>query len=90
VRASSIESFFEIPYITWYLLHYYVAVAGVIVVAILALTGSITSTTVAALLSGLFGYVLGSSSRASGQTQAPTTPTSTTKPGSGAVQQEPG
>jgi hypothetical protein len=69
LRAQSTESFFQVPYITWYLLHYFVAVIGVSVVAILALLGSINSTTVAALLSGLFGYVLGSTSRGAGQQQ---------------------
>jgi hypothetical protein len=55
-------SFFQIPYITWYLLHSAIATLGVIGVVILAVAGVIDSTTVAALLGGLFGYVLGSAS----------------------------
>ncbi len=85
-RAGSVKDFFEIPYITWYLLHYTIATLGVIAVLILALVGVINATAVAALLGGLFGYVLGSSSHrqpagAVSGGQTPTSPDETRRPG---------
>jgi hypothetical protein len=62
-KAGSIEAFFGIPYITWYLLHYTIATVGILAVAILGLVGALNATAIAALLGGLFGYVLGAASR---------------------------
>lgn len=59
--SASGKSFFEIPYIMWFLIHYGVSLMAIVVIAILGLTGVIDKTTIAALLGGLFGYVLGSS-----------------------------
>ena len=57
-------SFFQLPYITWFLIHMYVAMLGIIAVVGLGIAGSIDKTTIAALLSGLFGYVLGNAAHA--------------------------
>lgn len=74
--ADSASSFFEIPYITWYLVHYGIAALAVIAILILALDNVIDKTTVAALLGSLFGYVLGSSSKGSSSpTKSPNKPT---------------
>lgn len=61
--AGSIEAFFGVPFITWYLLHYTVATLGILGVVILGLVGVLNATAIAALLGGLFGYVLGATSR---------------------------
>ena len=66
-------SFFEIPYITWFLVHYGVATIAIIAIVILGLDQIIDKSTVAALLGSLFGYVLGSSSKGSTTTPAPPT-----------------
>ena len=76
-NAESVSSFFEIPYITWYLVHYGIAALAVIAILILALDNVIDKTTVAALLGSLFGYVLGSSSKGSSSpVKSPNKPTS--------------
>lgn len=54
------RSFFNVPYITWYLLHYTVAALGLTAVVTLGLTGTLDKEGIAALLGSLFGYVLGS------------------------------
>ncbi len=58
-----VGSFFAIPYITWWLLHYIVAVLGIIAVVILAVDNILNAAVVSALLGGLFGFVLGASAR---------------------------
>lgn len=67
-------SFFEIPYITWFLVHYGVATIAIIAIVILGLDQIIDKSTVAALLGSLFGYVLGSSSKGNLTTPSPKTP----------------
>jgi hypothetical protein len=62
-RTHSIEAFFGIPFITWYLLLYTVATIGILSIVILGLVGVLNATAIAALLGGLFGYVLGAASR---------------------------
>ncbi|OIQ78733.1 hypothetical protein GALL_395590 [mine drainage metagenome] len=62
-RSNSSRSFFEIPYITWFLIHNGIIALAMITILILGLDGVIDKTTVSALLGSLFGYVLGSSSR---------------------------
>ena len=59
------SSFFEVPYVTWFLIHHGIAALAMISILILGLDGVIDKTTIAALLGSLFGYVLGSSSRSS-------------------------
>lgn len=71
--------FFQIPFITWFLLHYTIAAMGVVAVLILAIDRIIDKSVASALLGALFGYVLGSSSRG----QLSTTP-------GGAQQPQPG
>ena len=58
-QKIQVSNFFEIPFITWYLLHFTVAALGIVAVLILGVDQIISSTAIAALLSGLFGYVLG-------------------------------
>jgi hypothetical protein len=72
-----IGSFFAIPYITWWLLHYIIATLGIVAVVALAVDGVLDKSVVSALLGGLFGYVLGSSSRG-GQAAPATAATSGT------------
>jgi hypothetical protein len=67
-RRRWVGSVFEVPYISWFLLHLTVSVVGIIAVLVLAIDGLLNSTASAALLSGLFGFVLGS---ASGRGQQP-------------------
>lgn len=57
-------SFFQLPFVTWFLIHLYVALLGILAVVGLGLAGAIDKTTIAALLSGLFGYVLGNAAHA--------------------------
>lgn|GEM_PF-5687685 len=72
-------SFFEIPFITWFLVHYGISALAVIAIVILGLDNVIDKATVAALLGSLFGYVLGSASRGSATPTQPLKPP--TKPG---------
>ena len=60
---SSLISFFQIPYVTWFLIHFGISALGVIAIIVLGLDGVIGQGTVSALLGGLFGYVLGSASK---------------------------
>ncbi len=55
-----ITSFFQIPYITWFLSH--MGISSLVVLAIigLAIDHVLTASTVAALLGSLLGYMLGS------------------------------
>ena len=53
-------NFFQLPYMTWFLIHLLVPFLGILAVVGLALAGALDTATVATLLSGLFGYVLGS------------------------------
>jgi hypothetical protein len=55
------ESFFEVPYVTWFLIHHGVAVMAIVAIVLLGLDNVIDKGTVSALLGSLFGYVLGSS-----------------------------
>jgi hypothetical protein len=61
--SSRVSSLFQIPYISWYLLHSLIASIGIIAVVILGVDGIIDKGTVAALLGSLFGYIFGSVSR---------------------------
>lgn len=63
--TDAAPSFFEIDYITWFLTHYGIAALAIIAIVILGLDNVIDTSTVAALLGSLFGYVLGSSSKGS-------------------------
>lgn len=62
-------TFFEIPYITWFLVHYGISALAVIAILILGLDGVIDKGTVSALLGSLFGYVLGSTAKGSASPQ---------------------
>ena len=68
IRSTS-SSFFEIPYITWFLVHYGISALAVIAILILGLDGVIDKGTVSALLGSLFGYVLGSTAKGSASPQ---------------------
>jgi len=65
--GKPINNFFQIPYITWYLLHSSIAMIGITAVVILGLDNIIDKGTVAALLGSLFGYIFGAVSAARGQ-----------------------
>lgn len=72
---SQREPLLKAPFMTWFLLHYAVAIVGVLAVVALAVTRVLNETGVSALLGSLFGYVLGTakSDRGSGSgTAAPT------------------
>lgn len=66
-------AFLQIPYITWFILHMFVAFYGILAVVLLAVIGVITGSTVGTLLGGLFGYVLGVATHSS-PVQSGTTP----------------
>lgn len=57
-----IRSFFQIPYVTWFLIHHGIAILAILAIVGLGISGVINSATVSGLLGGLFGYVLGSAS----------------------------
>jgi hypothetical protein len=59
--SNAAKSFFEIPYITWYLLHMTIASLGLLVIAALAVDNILDTATVGTLVGSLFGYVLGAS-----------------------------
>ncbi len=69
-------SFFEIPYITWFVVHYGVAALAILAIVLLGVDNVIDKGTVSALLGSLFGYVLGSASHSSQEpgSQPPTKP----------------
>lgn len=56
-------SFFQLPYVTWFLIHYLIPVLGIIAVSGLRQAHVLDTPTVAALLWGLFGYVLGGAAK---------------------------
>lgn len=56
-------SFFQLPYITWFLIHLLVPFLGILAVVGLALARALDPATTATLLSGLFGFVLGSAAK---------------------------
>jgi hypothetical protein len=58
-------AFLQIPYITWFILHMFVAFYGILAVVLLAVIGVINGSTVGTLLGGLFGYVLGAATHSS-------------------------
>ena len=55
-----ITSFFQIPYITWFLSHMGIGALVVLGIIGLAIDHVLTASTVAALLGSLLGYMLGS------------------------------
>jgi hypothetical protein len=57
--------FFEVPYITWFLVHYGIAALAIIAIVFLGVDNVIDKGTVSALLGSLFGYVLGSAAHGS-------------------------
>ena len=60
-KGNSVKlSFFQLPYMTWFIIHYVIPVVGIVAVVSLALVGALDMATTATLLGGLFGYVLGS------------------------------
>jgi hypothetical protein len=66
-------AFLQIPYITWFILHMFIAFYGILAVVLLAVIGVINGSTVGTLLGGLFGYVLGAATHSS-PAQGGTTP----------------
>lgn len=75
--ASQAHSFFEIPFITWYLLHFGVAIVGILAVVLLAADSVLDKAGAGTLLGSLFGYVLGAAGSRSSQSTAtdkPATP----------------
>lgn len=72
-----ITSFFQIPFITWFLIHHGIAILAILAIVGLGVTGVINSATVSGLLGGLFGYVLGS---ASGHAASAASPLHSNKP----------
>ncbi len=75
--ANQAHSFFEIPFITWYLLHFGVAIVGILAVVLLAADSVLDKAGAGTLLGSLFGYVLGAAGSRSSQSTAtdkPATP----------------
>lgn len=67
--AQGRSSFFEIPYITWFLVHFAVAVLAIAAIVLLGVDNVIDKGTVSALLGSLFGYVLGSAAHSAKPSQ---------------------
>jgi hypothetical protein len=66
VLGLLLPRFFQIPYITWYLLHFGIGALALVVLAGLALAGSLTAPLIA-IFSGLFGFIFGASAARSQQ-----------------------
>jgi hypothetical protein len=64
-RKKVFSSFFEIPFITWFIVHYGIAAIAIFAIVLLGIDDVIDKGTVSALLGSLFGYVLGSSAHSS-------------------------
>lgn len=58
--VEELRSFFQIPYVMWFLIHHGVTMLAILAIVGLGIAGTINPATVAGLLGGLFGYVLGS------------------------------
>lgn len=58
-KKETITSFFQIPYATWYLIHWCVAIIALLVIVALGIDGILDKATIAALLGSLLGYTLG-------------------------------
>lgn len=67
------ESFFQIPFITWFIVHYGIAALAILAIVLLGVDNVIDKGTVSALLGSLFGYVLGSASKGSRPSATSTT-----------------
>ena len=67
-------AFLQIPYITWFILHMFVAFYGILAIVLLAVIGVINGSTVGTLLGGLFGYVLGAATHSSPTRNGATAP----------------
>ena len=63
-RQVRITSLFQVPYASWFLLHYAIAATAILIIALLGLAGVIDKGVVSALIGSLLGYVLGSSNSA--------------------------
>jgi len=83
-QSPAPASFFQIDYITWYLLHFCVAALVVIGVILLAVDGVVDASVVSALLGSLLGYVLGTASQHATLKNPPI------QPGNGTQAQPPG
>jgi hypothetical protein len=66
--------FFEIPYITWFLLHFCFGGLALIAIVALGLSHLFDAAVVSTLLASLFGYVLGTASAQRAQTSARSQP----------------
>lgn len=62
-------SFFQIPYITWFLIHHGIAALALLAIVFLGIDNVIDKGTVSALIGSLLGYALGSAANTS---RAPT------------------
>lgn len=58
-----ITNLLQVPYVTWYLLHYTIAAVAILVIAVLGILNVIDKGVISALLGSLLGYVLGSAPR---------------------------
>lgn len=67
--GPGVGGFFEVPYITWFLVHYGIAALAIIAIVFLGVDNVIDKGTVSALLGSLFGYVLGSAAHGSRPSQ---------------------
>jgi len=73
VQKLAYASVFQIPYVTWFFVHNYLPVLGIVAVSGPALANKIGSDTTATLLSGSFGYVPGSAGSHAAQTSSSST-----------------
>jgi hypothetical protein len=71
-QYAPLRTLFEIPYMTWFLLHLCFGGLGLLAIVTLALAGGVSQDVVSTLLASLFGYVLVSAARGTGATDTST------------------
>ena len=59
------SSFFQIPYITWFLIHHGIAALALLAIVFLGVDNVIDKGTVSALIGSLLGYAIGSAANSS-------------------------
>jgi hypothetical protein len=87
ILSKTQSSFFSIPFITWYLLHFGIGVVTLLTLLALGLAGSLSAPLIA-IYAGLLGVIFGAAAASKGQTDPTAAKTLSLKsvtPGSGAA-----
>ena len=72
ILGAKIPHFYNIPFVTWFMLHFGIGALAILALLALALAGSLTAPLVA-IFSGLFGFIFGSSAARMAQGTSNTT-----------------